>query len=218
MRPIIKFAVILGSFFSVVMLVFTVFDYLTIETIMAWLIQVQHAPHWIVGAIIIALLVVDLFIAVPTLSLTILSGFFVGVELGALYSTIGMVGAGSLGYALSKYKGEYFVRKLCKSDEEVVDMKLLFSNHGPMALSLCRAAPMLPEISSCLAGITKMPFKKFLLFYLIGTIPYAIIAAFAGSVSTIDNPNPAFYTFIGMFTILTLAWGVFFLLRLYKIV
>lgn len=207
MKPILKFAVILGSFFSIVMLLFTVFDVLTMETIKAWLVQVQVAPHWIIGAIIISLLVVDLFIAVPTLSLTILSGFFMGVELGALYSTIGMVGAGCLGYLLSKYKGEYFVKKLCKTDKEFLDMKTLFANHGPMALSLCRAAPMLPEISSCLAGITKMPFKKYFLFYLVGTIPYAIIAAYAGSVSSLENPNPAFYTFIGMFSILILAWA-----------
>ena len=213
MKPIIKFAVILGAFFTLTLLVFKVFDLLTVEDIKAWLTQLQHAPHWVIGLFIISLLIVDLFIAVPTLSLTILSGFFVGVELGVLYSSVGMAGAGTLGYGLSRYKGESFLKKLCKNDEELSDMKSLFSAHGPMALSLCRAAPMLPEISSCLAGVTKMPFRKYILFYLLGTIPYAIIAAYAGSISSIDNPSPAFYTFIGMFVVLTLAWGIFFLYK-----
>ncbi len=213
MKAIIKFAVILGAFFTVTLLVFKAFDLLTVEDIKAWLIQLQHAPHWIIGMFIIALLLVDLFIAIPTLSLTILSGFFVGVELGVLYSSIGMAGAGSLGYGLSRYKGEHFLKKLCKTNDELAEMKSLFSAHGPMALSLCRAAPMLPEISSCLAGVTKMPFSKYILFYLLGTIPYAIIAAYAGSISSLDNPSPAFYTFIGMFVVLSLAWGVFLIYK-----
>ncbi len=213
MKPIIKFAVILGGFFTLTLLVFKVFDLLTVEDIKAWLIQLQYAPHWIIGMVIITLLVVDLFIAVPTLSLTILSGFFVGVEFGVLYSSIGMAGAGSLGYGISRYKGERFLRKLCKNDDELLEMKSLFSAHGPMALSLCRAAPMLPEISSCLAGVTKMPFSRYILFYLLGTIPYAIIAAYAGSISSLDNPSPAFYTFIGMFAVLSLAWGVFLIYK-----
>ncbi len=213
MKPIIKFAVILGAFFTITLLVFKVFDLLTVEDIKMWLTQMQYAPHWVIGLFIITLLIVDLFIAVPTLSLTILSGFFVGLELGVFYSSVGMAGAGTLGYSLSRFKGESFLKKLCKNEKELSDMKSLFSAHGPMALSLCRAAPMLPEISSCLAGVTKMPFKKYILFYLLGTIPYAIIAAYAGSISSLDNPSPALFTFVGMFAVLSLAWGVFLIYK-----
>ncbi len=179
------------------------------EDIKGWLEYALELSPWIVGLIIVSLMLIDLFIAIPTLSLTILSGFFLGLELGVLYSTLGMLGAGTLGYLISRFHGEKLLKFITKDEAQVMEMKELFTRFGPFSLMLCRAAPMLPEVTSCLAGVTKMPYLKYLLFYLIGTLPYSIIAAYSGSISSVDNPSPAIFTFIGIFGGLTLIWAGF---------
>lgn len=209
MKALLKFVILLGAFFTFTLLLFKVLGVLSVDDIKLWLEQALGISPWIVGLIIIGLLLIDLFIAIPTLSLTILSGFFLGLELGVTYSSIGMIGAGSLGYFVSRTNGERLLRFVTKDEEQVTEMKELFTKFGPVSLMLCRAAPMLPEVTSCLAGVTKMPYLRYLLFYLIGTLPYSIIAVYAGSISSIDNPAPAIFTFMGMFAGLTFIWIVF---------
>lgn len=209
MKALIKFVVLLGAFFTFTLLLFKVLGILSVEDIRYWLEQAMTVSPWIVGLIIVALMMIDLFIAIPTLSLTILSGFFLGLELGVFYSTLGMLGAGTMGYVISRFHGEKLLRFVSKDQDQIKEMRRLFTRFGPFSLMLCRAAPMLPEVTSCLAGVTKMSYWKYILFYSIGTIPYSIIAAYSGSVSTIDDPSPAIFTFIGIFGGLSLVWAGF---------
>ena len=76
---------------------------------------------------------------------------------------------------------------VCKNESEQIGMIHLFQTLGPLSLLLCRAAPMLPEITSCLAGTTRMPFWKYVLYYALGSLPYSAIAVYSGSISTVDN-------------------------------
>ena len=217
MKALIKFVALLGAFFTFTLLVFKVLGILSTNDIKLWLEQAMALSPWIVGAIIIALMLVDLFIAIPTLSLTILSGFFLGVELGVFYSSIGMLSAGTMGYVISRFHGEKLLRFVSKEEAQISEMKHIFNTFGPISLLLCRAAPMLPEVTSCLAGVTKMPYWKYFIFYALGTLPYAIIAAYSGSISTVSNPEPAIFTFIGIFGGLSLIWAVFLYLNKHKL-
>lgn len=211
MKALFKFALLLGAFFTFTLLLFKVLGILSIDDIKFWMEEALAISPWIVGAIIICLMLVDLFIAIPTLSLTILSGFFLGLELGVFYSTIGMIGAGTMGYVISRLHGEKLLRFVSKDQNQIDEMKDIFTRFGPFSLMLCRAAPMLPEVTSCLAGVTRMPYLKYLLFYLLGTLPYSIIAVYSGSISSVENPSPAIFTFIGIFGGLTLIWAGFLL-------
>jgi uncharacterized membrane protein YdjX (TVP38/TMEM64 family) len=206
MKALIKFVLLLGAFFTFTLLVFKALGILSVEDIRFWLQEALTLSPWLVGTIIVLLMLVDLFIAIPTLSLTILSGFFLGVELGVFYSSVGMLGAGTMGYVISRFHGEKLLRFVSKDEEQINEMRRLFSQFGPVSLMLCRAAPMMPEVTSCLAGVTHMPYWKYILFYAIGTIPYSVIAAYSGSVSSIDDPSPAIFTFIGIFGGLSLIW------------
>lgn len=209
MKALIKFVVLLGAFFTFTLLFFKVLGVLSVDDIKFWLAEAMNISPWIVGLIIVGLMLIDLFIAIPTLSLTILSGFFLGLELGVFYSTLGMLGAGTMGYIISRFHGEKLLKFVSKDENQIEEMRKLFTQFGPFSLMLCRAAPMLPEVTSCLAGVTRMPYLKYLLFYSIGTIPYSIVAAYSGSVSTIDDPSPAIFTFIGIFGGLSLIWAGF---------
>ena len=203
-KAIMRFVGVLVLLFTLTLLLFKGLDILSIEDIKHWLQEAQQwSPIW-VGSLIIALLMVDLFIAVPTLSLTILSGFFLGLEMGLLFSSAGLMMAGSLGYLISRYHGAKLLTWVCKDESEQKGMIHLFQTLGPLSLLLCRAAPMLPEITSCLAGTTRMPYWKYVLYYALGSLPYSAIAVYSGSISTVDNPSPALYTYVGMFAFLGL--------------
>ena len=203
-KAIMRFVGVLVLIFTLTLLLFKGLDVLSIEDIKYWLQEAQQwSPIW-VGSLIIALLMVDLFIAVPTLSLTILSGFFLGLEMGILFSSVGLMLAGSLGYLISRYHGAKLLTWVCKDESEQKGMIHLFQTLGPLSLLLCRAAPMLPEITSCLAGTTRMPYWKYVLYYALGSLPYSAIAVYSGSISTVDNPSPALYTYVGMFAVLGL--------------
>ena len=203
-KAILRFVGMLVLVFTLTLLLFKGLDVLSVEDIKVWLQEAQKwSPIW-VGSLIISLLIVDLFIAIPTLSLTILSGFFLGLEMGILFSSLGLMLAGSLGYFISRYHGAKLLNWVCKNESEQIGMIHLFQTLGPLSLLLCRAAPMLPEITSCLAGTTRMPFWKYVLYYALGSLPYSAIAVYSGSISTVDNPSPALYTYVGMFAVLGL--------------
>ncbi len=217
MKALIKFVVLLGAFFTLTLVVFKLLGILSADDIKLWLEAAMELSPWIVGSIIVALMMVDLFIAIPTLSLTILSGFFLGVELGVFYSSIGMIGAGTMGYVISRFHGDKLLRFVSSDEAQREEMIRIFTTFGPFSLMLCRAAPMLPEVTSCLAGVTKMPYWKYLLFYSLGTIPYAVIAAYSGSISTVNDPGPAIFTFIAIFGGLSLVWITFLYFNKHKI-
>ncbi len=217
MKALIKFVVLLGAFFTLTLVVFKLLGILSADDIKLWLEAAMELSPWIVGSIIVALMMVDLFIAIPTLSLTILSGFFLGVELGVFYSSIGMIGAGTMGYVISRFHGDKLLRFVSSEEAQREEMIRIFTTFGPFSLMLCRAAPMLPEVTSCLAGVTKMPYWKYLLFYSVGTLPYAVIAAYSGSISTVNDPGPAIFTFIAIFGGLSLVWITFLYFNKHKI-
>jgi uncharacterized membrane protein YdjX (TVP38/TMEM64 family) len=93
-------------------------------------------------------------------------------------------------------------------------MQEVFSRYGSIVLIICRAMPILPEVSCCLAGATRMKFGKYIGAFALGTIPYALIAAYAGSRSSLDDPKPAILTAIGLTMLMAFAWTL--LLRRYR--
>lgn len=182
---------------------------LSLEQIEGWLTQARDAPPIYIIAIVIVLLFMDLFITVPTLSLIMLSGYFLGYPLGVFASITGLMVAGCSGYLLSYTYGNRVLRFLIKDDEKRESMKSTFHKHAFAMILLSRALPMLPEVTSCLSGSTRIPFFKFLAAWSISSVPYVLIAAWSGSVSSLINPMPAIFTAIGITSILWLGWFLF---------
>lgn len=209
MRELIKIIGIMLLFFTVAFVAAKVTGFLSLEQIKGWLLQLQAAPPLYMAAIIIALLCLDLFITVPTLGLIMLSGYFLGYPLGVVVSITGLTLAGSSGYLLSHRFGHRLLRIVVKDPEKRADMTDMFHKHGFVMILLSRALPMLPEVTSCLSGATRLAFSKFIGAWLMGNIPYVLIAAYSGSISTVGNPLPALFTAIGITSFLWLGWFLF---------
>lgn len=209
MKPLIKVILIIGLCFAVTFLLIKSTGVLTIDQIEAWLNQAKTISPLTVVGIVILLLFADLFIAVPTLTVTILSGFFLGFTNGALAAFTGLMLAGLTGYGLSRTFGDSILKILVKEAQQREEAISTFKTHGFVMILLSRAIPILPEVTACLAGMTRMRFEVFLSAWILSSAPYVLIAAYGGSVSSIDNPLPAIYSAIGLSGFLWLGWYLF---------
>lgn len=198
------------AIFTSTLLIIKFSGVLTIEDIKQIFETLKSQPSYILGTLIVLFLFIDLFIAVPTMTIIILAGYFIGFELAVFYTFIGLLSASLTGYFLSRKYGIKILDKLTSNEEQKLEMTQLFNKHGVLVLVLSRAVPMLPEISSCLAGTCNMSLKRFLFAWSLGTIPYLTVIAYAGSISNLDNPMPAIYAAIGITVLFWLLW-VFFM-------
>jgi len=210
MKPLLKALLIIASCFAATFVLIKGTGILTVEQIEGWLMLARELSPIYVGTLVAALLFADLFIAVPTLTITILSGYFLGHVHGAMSALCGVTLAGICGYTISRYYGNTILGLLVKNENERNEATMTFRKHGFMMILLSRAMPILPEVTACLSGITRMSFSKFLLAWLMSSVPYILIATYAGSISSIENPMPAIYTAIGLSLLLWGTWFVYY--------
>lgn len=209
MKPLLKLILIIATFFASTFLLIKLTGILNVEQVKDWLIQAKEISPLYVGGVVILLLFADLFIAIPTLTITILAGYFLGFGYGVLASLLGMTLAGITGYFISRYYGSSIFGFLINEEGERIKVIKTFQEHGFVMILLSRAMPIFPETTACLSGMTRMNFPTFLVAWLMSSAPYSLIASYAGSISTINNPKPAILTAIGISASLWIFWYVF---------
>ena len=106
MKPLIKTIAIMALFFAITFIFANMTGILSVEQIKIWLIKAKEFSPYYIGSIVILLLFSDLFIAVPTMTVITLSGYFLGFQYGAIASLVGLTLAGVTGYGLSYIFGE----------------------------------------------------------------------------------------------------------------
>lgn len=207
MWPLLKVVLILGTFFTSMLVLAKLTGLLDLGEIQAQLetMKADGAPWWL-GAIVASLLFADLFLAVPTLEISILAGHLLGFAPGFAATLLGSTAAGLAGYGLCRWKGERFVRVILSNPAEREELRDTFRRYGVMMIFVSRALPVLPEISACLSGATGMPLRRFVLAWLAVNVPYMAIATYAGSVSSLRNPMPAIVAAVGLSVVFWTAW------------
>ena len=208
MRPLITVMVILACIFASTFIIGRAAGILTADNVRLWLEQIHQTDAIYVMVAVIVLLFADLFVAVPTLTITILAGYFLGFGLGASTAFLGVSAAAFSGYALCRRWGERGIALVVRDETERRDLEASFQTSGPVMILLSRAAPILPEVTACMAGATRMPLLRYAAFFSIGTLPYVLIAAYAGSISSLEDPRPAIYTALFLYAALWSGWFV----------
>lgn len=215
MKQMLIISAVLASIFSATFFLINITGILSLSDITLWLTVASEIHSGYLILLVIGLLILDLFIAVPTMSVCILSGYFLGALAGGISAAIGMLLTGLIGYVISYFSGERLLRKIYRNPQNIQDIQQVFIAHSSVLILLCRALPILPELVICLAGINKMPLLKFSALYSLATLPYAFITAFAGSQSSLNDPKPAILAAITVSLILWYCWFLF--LRNYRI-
>jgi uncharacterized membrane protein YdjX (TVP38/TMEM64 family) len=206
MKPLLRIILVLAVIFASTFVIIRLSGVLTEDDIKAWLEAATNINPWYVASAIVFILAIDIFIAVPTLTTCILSGYFLGFIWGGLAASIGLLSAGLIGYWLSRSLGEKVLKIIIRSAEKREEAKATFGQYGLAMIMLSRSSPIFSEVCACMAGMTRMKFTKFFLAWSINSIPYALIAAYSGSISSFENPKPAIYTIIGLYLVLWLSW------------
>jgi len=209
MKPLLKVMLILGLIFASTFILGRVLGILTVENVRYLLETAQQVDPLYVIAVVILLLFIDLFVAVPTLTITLLAGYFLGFGTGTATALTGMTLAAIVGYGISMKYGKRPLKFLLKDAQKRNQMVTAFTNNGPAMIMLSRAAPILPEVCACMAGVTRMRLSHYLAFFMLGTIPYVAIAAYAGSISTLSNPEPAIFAALGLYAFLWASWFIY---------
>jgi uncharacterized membrane protein YdjX (TVP38/TMEM64 family) len=207
MKTAFKIGLGLGAFFTSTLLVNHAAGWLTIDSVRAFIETLSASPQaslWI-GLAVFALLSVDSVIAVPTTATIVLGGFFLGPLGGGLVAACGLMFAGSICYAGGRAGGDRFLHRLMPADE-LAELRVWFGASGSFALLVARALPMLPEVLSCLAGMSRISYARYLLTFAAGNLPYAFLAAWAGSISDFSNPWPALAVGVGVPALAWIAW------------
>lgn len=209
MKPLIKVMLFLATAFALTFILGRVLGILTVENVKHWLeLAGRVDPLWL-AATVVALLFLDLFVAVPTLTITILAGFFLGFPAGAAAAFTGMSLAALSGYGIARIWGERATSFLLRNPKDRLDMAEAFSRNGPAMIMLSRAAPIVPEVTACMAGATRMPFARYLGYFSLSTLPYVAIASYAGSISSPESPQPAIYAALALYAVLWVGWYLF---------
>ncbi|MFK5924043.1 MAG: VTT domain-containing protein [Verrucomicrobiota bacterium] len=128
----------------------------------------------------IALLIGDLFLPVPGTVVMSAMGYVYGPWWGGLYSSLGSVLGGLLAYALCRALGHRAALWLA-GEQDLKKAESFFRQGGGWVVVLSRWLPVLPEVVACMAGLTRMPFRVFLIALLCGSLPMGFVFAAVGA-------------------------------------
>lgn len=148
----------------------------TLEGSVKWL---ESSGDWAWGAGI-GLLVSDVVLPVPGTVVMSALGWIYGAVVGGLVAAAGSVCAGLVAYGLCRAMGERAARRLL-GDLDYEKGRILFARGGGWMVALSRALPILPEAVSCTAGLVRMPFGRFLVSLLCGSLPIGFLFAWIGA-------------------------------------
>lgn len=123
----------------------------------------------------VLLLTADLFLPIPTTSVIAGLGIIYGPLLGTAYALAGVMLAAITGYGFGRVLGRPFAQRWMGSQLETGERA--FQRHGGWIVAASRWMPVLPEVISVSAGISRMPLPAFLAAALCGALPHC--AAFA---------------------------------------
>jgi uncharacterized membrane protein YdjX (TVP38/TMEM64 family) len=209
MKDLLRIGLILGLAFASTFLIIRALGLLPEDGVIAWLESLRDIhPGWLMAGVI-ALLLLDLFIAVPTMTTILIAGWLLGPVLGGLTAATGLMLMGFIGYTLGRTLGRPILKRLFKDDTRLAGIEAAFARNDLLTLAVCQALPILPELSATLAGIARMNPLRFALGYGLGVIPFAFIVAAGGAASTPDDLRPAILTAITTTATLLLLWRRF---------
>jgi uncharacterized membrane protein YdjX (TVP38/TMEM64 family) len=206
MKDLIRVALILAAGFASTFLIAQWFALLPEEGVVRWLegLRDMH-PGWLMAGVV-ALLLLDLFVAVPTMTTILIAGWLLGPVLGGLTAGVGLMLLGSIGYGIGRVAGRPVLRRLFKDDARLEGIGQAFARNDLLTLAVCQAVPILPEVSAVMAGVARMHPLRFALGYGIGVIPFAFVVASGGAASSPDDLRPAILTVIGVTAVLLILW------------
>jgi uncharacterized membrane protein YdjX (TVP38/TMEM64 family) len=133
---------------------------------------------WAIG---IGLIWLDLFLPVPQTAVIAALGIVYGAWLGGAIGSFALISSGLLGYALMLTSLRGVIQRLAGT-AWLERMERLFEAGGAWAIIVTRSLPhSIPELIVFLAGLARMPIRKFLVAMTLGSVPTGFVFAAIGA-------------------------------------
>jgi uncharacterized membrane protein YdjX (TVP38/TMEM64 family) len=145
-------------------------------------VRAQGSWGWAVG---IGLIVADLIVPLPSPAIMAAMGFIYGPVLGGAIASFASFLAAFAGYTLCRVIGPRAASWIA-GPKQTERLSEFFASNGMWAIAVSRFLPAVPEILACLAGMTRMPWGRFAMGNLLGSLLVGFINAFFGSRGEID--------------------------------
>jgi uncharacterized membrane protein YdjX (TVP38/TMEM64 family) len=159
----------------------------------------ENEPYmWVIG---IGLLIADILIPIPTTAIIAALGIIYGPVIGAAIAFVGTMFAAITGYAVGRWLGRPIAKSLI--GDAISDGERMFARYGGWIVAASRWLPVLPEVVSMVAGVSRMPFVMFSLSALCGVTPFCILFALLGHLGA---EQPAWTLLLSALAPLLLWW------------
>ncbi|MCM8526519.1 MAG: VTT domain-containing protein, partial [Lentisphaeraceae bacterium] len=127
----------------------------------------------------IVLMVSDLFLPIPASAVMSAIGSKYGMTLGFIINFSGLMLAGLTAYFTAGLLSKKASSFIC-SDQELAEYESFFNKWGGASIIISRALPILPEVTSLMAGFTKMNFLKYFSSLSLGSLGVSLFFTWIG--------------------------------------
>lgn len=158
---------------------------LSLEGTQQWLMRCGRWA-WLAG---IGLLVADIILPIPSTVVMSALGLMYGWWWGGCVASLGTFASGAVGYLACRFMGRGAAVWLA-GEAGLAKGEALFAKHGGWLVATSRWMPVLPEAVSCLAGLVRMSWRRFLGALLCGSLPVGFAFAAIGHLGA-SNPTAA---------------------------
>jgi len=98
--------------------------------------------------------------------------------------TVGNLAGSLIAYAVGLWLGRAFILKYCKyillNKEHIFLAEKWFKKYGAKAIFISRLLPVVRTVISLPAGVAKMDLKKFVVYTLVGSLPWCYALTYVG--------------------------------------
>ena len=146
-------------------------DRFDVEKTNTWLMELGRAWAWLGG---IGLLLSDLVLPIPGTVVMSALGYVYGPWMGGIFAVTGSMLSGILAYWLCWKLGRPAAEWIAGKEDLARGEALFGGKAGGWMVALSRWLPIMPEVIACLAGLVRMPCRRFLMALGCGSLPLGI--------------------------------------------
>jgi len=192
MQKWVKWTLIFIAIFFIIIVPYSIMG----SSIENWVNQFLNSSNSIllIGIVIGGLLSVDILLPVPSSIMSTAGGYFLGLIPGTLISLGGMTISCIIGYYLGSKFGNPISKRWVGS-KELLRLHKLENKYGDWIIIISRAVPFLAEASVFVAGIGRMPLKRFILLISLSNLGISLVYSFIGAYSA--HLNSFLVAFVG---------------------
>ncbi|MEJ7843694.1 MAG: TVP38/TMEM64 family protein [Rubrobacter sp.] len=168
---------------------------------------VESAGPWAPALYVLLLAAQAVLAPLPAPAVAVAGGFIFGVYKGFLLTWLGALLGGTACFALARIFGRRFVARSARAGR----LDPYVEEHGAVLVFVLRLIPVVSfDVISYAAGLTRIPFWKFLLATALGMAPGTFAFVYLGGAS----PGPGLYAALGGLAVLAIAAYAYYRRRL----